>query len=283
MAITVELMNNGVSGNLSQRTAKYLVRADSDIDEDAAMLAAIDFAPTVIDNGTGLALIGVDAAIDGIYWTQNGTLAFVTVSWSMPEAGSKFRPTDSNIRGEETYDFSYQAPTGHIEFALSTTKYGTNAPEFGNRIRCRYDGPDLIVDGVDLPSGSPTDTWKFNCNKGFITPAYRDLVVSMMGGVNVKKFAGRPIGTMRLVSVQSSIVKHGSQNVSWGFQFNANRTNVTIGGITGVNIGGHDIWWALDEKNLDAVNGKIILKERAIYVQQIFPLVDMDKLNFNPR
>lgn len=283
MTISVELMNNGIGGDFSGRTARYMVRSDEDIDEDVAMVAAVEFAPAIIDNGAGLQLIAKNGAIDGIYWKADGTLAFVTVSWGLPEDGTILNPSGTTIHGEETYEFSYQAPTGHINFALATTAYGTNAPNFGNRIRCRYDGPDLVVDGIDLPAGTPTDTWRFTAPLGFITPSYRDLVVTMMGGVNVLPFADRPAGTMRLVQVQSSIVRGGSQSLSWGFQFNANRTGVTIGGISGIAIGGHDAWWALDEKSLDAVNGKIILKERAVYVQQIFPYVNMNLLNFTPR
>lgn len=292
MAFEVEPLNNGVSGGVKGRTRKYLVRGtgtDADSDEDACMQAVAGavsgVAPQVISDAAGGFLTGNDVSVDSIYWTQSGTLAVISVAYGQPEDGSLLGGSNSSAVMDAQHEFSYQAPTAHIEYALSTTSYprsGTTAPNFGNRIRVKYDGPDMVVEGIDLQAGTTTDSWTLTAPYGFIGPAYRDLVVSLMGQVNSQPFAGRPIGTMRFVQCSSTIQYRKSVRLQWGFQFSENRTGVVIGGITVANIGGHQIWWTLDDKQLDAAAKKIVLRERAVYVQTVYKTGNLNQLNFNP-
>lgn len=281
MAITIEERSRGQTGSTSDWQIAYLLTdPDGDIGEVAAAKAVADEAPPTIDDDLGAALILADVRLDDFIVTPASTYAYVTAIYGPPEEGTRLGGEETTPVTEAAYEFAYQAQSVHIYDALSTTSYGTDPPDFGNKIRCRYEGHDLIHEGIDLPGANTTNIWRMTVPNGFLTSTYEALVESMMGSVNNNTFKGRPAGTMRFVQCQSSIASIGTVQISWGFQYSPNRTGVTIGGISSISIGGHQIWWTLDEKTPDATAKKVVLEPRAVYVQTVFQSADLSLLGF---
>lgn len=284
--ITASIKQRGADGSLGRRTVRYVVigtDADSEM-TDAEALAAIagpgGAAPNEIDDGLGGLLYAKDASLDELIQTPTQTIAIVSAEYGPAEAPSQLDEGGTEPQASASYEFAYQAPSAHIFYALNTTAYGTDPPDFGNKIRCKYDGQDLVHEGIDTPAANTTNIWRLTVPKGFVTSAYESLVESLMGSVNSESFKGRPAGTMRFVQCQSSVSTGGTLNISWGFQYVPNETNKTIGGITGVDIGGHQIWWTFDERSADLTAKKVVLEPRAVYVQDIFNAADLNDLGF---
>lgn len=272
--ITVEEKHRGISGDAFNRTKEYVVigtDADAEMDEDAAIREVVSFTP---DEYFGLAR--QNAQINDFILTPSQTIAIISMQWGEVDGsgGGGIVPLPTI---EAAYEFAYQAPSAHIFHALDTRTYGTNAPDFGDKINVTPDGEHL---GLDLPAGNTTNNWRVTVPNGYVTSAYEAMVEGMMGKTNAQEFKGRPAGTMRFVQVQSSVVAGGSMSISWGFQYSPNRTGLTISGISSVDIGGHELWWTLDKKELDLTNGKIVIKPRAVYVHQVVESADFNALGF---
>lgn len=302
--ISIEEKNVGTSGSTSGWTIDYVVIATDDdaASNDEFTLAeqvAANAAPTLTDSD-GNVLILADVQLSNFHDTPAGLIGFYSASYGPPEEGTNISGLQTAPLSEAVYEFAYQAPTAHVFFALKTVSYGTNPPPFDNRIKCRYDGGDLVHDGIDLPSGTTTNVWRVNVPRGFCSGAYESLVENMMGCTNAYTFKGRPPGTMRFVSCQSSTVRAGSLSMTWGFQYSPNIGSLSVsygppfGGvvydsgiaplkiddISGVCKPGHWISWNLDEKKFDPTSKKMILKARAIYSQQVFEIADFNELGF---
>ncbi len=281
MTVTIAEKHRGTSGSSESWRVQYTVEATgadaSKTEFELAAAVAVIVPDTITDNDGGGLILG-DISIDEMYDGTEVTHAIATASYNLAQIGSKLGKANTTPLSELVYEFNYQATSEHIYFALGTRKYGTNAPELGNRIRVRYDGNDLITDGVDLPSGGTTNTWRMTVPRGYVSGLYESRVEGMIGGVNLTTFKGREPGTMRFVSVQSSVSAGASMNIAWGFQYAPNRTGLTIEGISGIEILGHEVWWSLDEKKLDTTAKKMVLQPRAIYVQQVFPAVELNDL-----
>lgn len=279
MSITVQEKHLGTSGNTTGWKYDYVITDDDGLmTEFQAATALANAAPASISDGEGGFLVLADVQLSEFRTTSTKTIAIGSASYNLPEEGSGLSTT-SHI-AEASYEFSYQAPSAHVYLALATTPYGTNAPNFGNRINCRYDGPDVVCDGLDLPAGNTTNVWRLTVPRGFVTSTYEALVEGMVGSVNSAPFKGRPAHTMRFVQVQSNVTKGASMSIAWGFQYSPNVTGLSIDGIDSIAKGGHELISRLDEKKLDPINNKLILQARAIYVHQVFPLADFNQLGF---
>ncbi len=303
MTITVQEKHEGTSGSAGGWKYDYLVTDDSGTmtEFEAANAVALE-APNPLSDGGGGILVLADINVGSFMESPSVTRAIVTASYGVPEEGSRLGRDGTSPTGgvEATYEFSYQAPSEHISLALQTLKYPSTAPSFGNRIKCRYDGPDLVCEGLDLPSGNTTNVWRLNVPRGYVTAEYEALVESMVGSVNYTTFKGRPPGTMRFVQVQSTLTRSSSMSISWGFQYSPNIGDVTVNygspignvrynsglpaqtidGLTNIKKPGHWLLWNLDEKKLDITNQKMVMQARAIYVQEVFPVADFNQLGF---
>lgn len=273
--ISVELKNRGSTGSAGGWKYEYIVigsEDDSEMTEFQAMDAVSLETPESISDTLGSAVFLSDVQLDDFITSPSRTIAFVSALYGPPDEGS---PLGGGGQPEAVYEFAYQAPSEHIYYALSTTSYGTSPPDIKNKVFIDADGQHQ---GLDLPSGNTTNVWRLTVPSGFVTSTYEALVESMVGAVNSSPFKGRPAGSMRFVQCNSSLTRGGSMTMTWGMQYSANQTGLTIGGISSINKLGHQLLWQLDDRQIS--NGKQVLVPRAVYVQTVFPTADLNQLGF---
>jgi hypothetical protein len=107
----------------------------------------------------------------------------------------------------------------------------------------------------------------------------------MMGATNSAEFKGRPIGSMRFVQCDSQVTSGNKLQITWGFQYSANKTGLTFErpgatSITGVDKKGHELIWTHDEFLPDPTSKKGIPRTRWVYVERVFETADFNSLGF---
>lgn len=188
--------------------------------------------------------------------------------------------------GSIQYEFGFQAPVARVYYSLQTIGIyhagGTwAATKFGGKIR----GQGEDEEGIDLPNPSPTNSWIYNVPNGDVSLAYQQAVESVMGHVNSTAFKGRAAGTMRFVGCSGGAQRSAAGgttkwNVRFDFQFSANRTNVSIGGITIPFIGGHHLLWDVPDTVSDVDLDTTIRKPKCIVVERVFHESNLNALGF---
>jgi hypothetical protein len=186
------------------------------------------------------------------------------------------------------YEFSFQAPSEKIYQSLETIGVydadGSLDPDFsGGAINVTNDGGEIKVEGLDLPPGTPTNTWVFKPLAATITDAYQIGVEGIMGHVNAFAFKNRQAGTMRFVTCDGGAIYSAGTIAKWqiryGFQFSAHRSNFTAGGIPVPFKGGHHLMWSYyKEEQHDPANdpvpnagkAEIIKRPKYIFVERVF-------------
>lgn len=270
--IAIEELNNARGGDAFQRDITYRVvgtDSDSEMDEDAAIQAVIGSTP---DERGGL--FRTNAQIVGFWLTPTSTIAHITMQWGELEGGGAISVPGG---ADAVYEFAYQAEQGHHYYAIATQAYGSSPPDLQNRINVSGDGETL---GLPGPACGTSNVWRLTVPSGFVTSTYEAFVEGMMGAVNSTPFKGRPAGTMRLVQVQSQAARGGGATISWGLRYSPNQTNITLHGISGVNIGGHDVWWPYEKKIEDLAAKVVKVSTKWIYVHRVCPLADLNLLGF---
>lgn len=180
------------------------------------------------------------------------------------------------------YSFNFTAASAQIYQSLSTISStragGGTAPDFDGAINVVEDAGGQRVEGLQLPVPSETFSLTYRPANATITPAYQDLVESMVGLVNSTPFKGRPAGSLMLVRAQGGATNNAGWSISFGFGFIANRTSVPVGGITVPSKDGLDLLWAYYESDTDATAKSLIKKPLAAYVERVFYRTDFNAL-----
>lgn len=284
MTVSIDEKHRGTTGSSTGWKIDYVVRATgSDSTKTEFQLAELvgDAAPSTITDSSGSLLILADVQLTEFNDTTVGPIAFYSAIYGPPEEGS---PLGTGSFGDATFDFNYQAPSVHLDYAIATRQKAsddffplTDGPEFDDAIIVRYENGRPIHEGIDTPAGNTTHTFGISVPSGAITSAYQNTVLGLMGAVNSSTFKGAAAGTVRFVQCQSQ-TSGGKTRISWGFQFSPNRTGLTIAGISGIDIGGHEIYWGLDMTTQDPESKHLRIQTAVVYVQQIFPLYDLNLL-----
>jgi len=265
MPITVDEKYIGRSGSNKDRNVTYLVRGTDD--ESVAIAQTTLVAPSIWD-GLGIQGISVSQLADDI---------FATVA----EYG-QFKKTDPPDTGSVDFEFSYSATGRHVTQSYSTsgtfTAPGITARDFEGAINVVIDDGVLRVEGVDVPAPPITHTWAYYPINAVVTPAYQDTVVGLMGAVNSAAFKGAPVGEVRFVSCQGSVRTDEDWQIRYGFSQIKNRTGLTFGKITDVDIDGHEIVWFLYGNAKTAVADNIIKRPFVAYVERVQERKDLNGL-----
>lgn len=288
--ISIEEKYRGTSGDSSRWTLGYILIADGDdseITEFAAKNAVAAHAPNTLEDVDSTFLLLNDIQIEEFHPGVSRTIVIASAIYGSPEKGSLLNPGDTTPPAsvEAITEFNYQAPSDTLYYALDTrTYFNETAAPFGlpsiqNRIRVDFLG-DHETQGISVPVGT-THSWQLTVPKGFQSPAYESIVESLIGKTNSEPFKGRPIGTMRLVNFSSTLnATSGNLHLYCGMQYSGNREDVTLAGITGVDIGGHEIWWSCDRRIIQPDVSSVTLFTLGIYVQRLWEAGDLNLLGF---
>jgi hypothetical protein len=140
--------------------------------------------------------------------------------------------------GESSFSFGTGGGMQHITQALATTAYGTNAPNVQKAIGATADG----VAGTDIH----VPVYQFNethyIPDANVDDAYKGKLFTLTGKTNSGVFRGFQVGECLFLGASGSRRGSGADwEIAFSFAASPNKTNLTIGSITGINKKGFEI------------------------------------------
>ncbi|MEN6386560.1 MAG: hypothetical protein ABFD79_15385 [Phycisphaerales bacterium] len=158
-----------------------------------------------------------------------------------------------NEKNEEKFEYSFDTGGGTQKITqtiapLQVHKYGDNAPDFQGAINV----DDNSVNGIDIivPVFNFSETRvvnKLNINTGF-----KLSIFNLVGKVNAGDWHGFSAGEVLFAGASGSkSSRFGDWEITYKFAASPNKTNITIGSITGINKKGWEYLWVRYEKSTD--------------------------------
>ncbi|MBI1370846.1 MAG: hypothetical protein GC162_19605 [Planctomycetes bacterium] len=177
--------------------------------------------------------------------------------------------------GSSSYDFDISGEALRITHSLSTTKYGTGAPDFKGAINV-VDGK---VDGVDIiqPKFSFSETHIID--DGDVDESYKNTIASLVGKVNAASFRGHAAGEVLFTGASGSKrKKKGDWEIKFSFAVSLTRTDIPIGDITVTTKDGWDYLWVYYVSDIDSTAHEPVQIPRSAYVEKVFYDADFSLL-----
>jgi hypothetical protein len=156
---------------------------------------------------------------------------------------------------------------------LSVTKYGTNAPDFKGAINVDSNS----VNGVDIivPVYSFSETRIVDNDD--VGASLKSALFNLTGKTNNAAWHGFAAGEVLFMGASGS--RHGRRGdweINFKFGASPNKTNITIGTISGISKKGWEYLWVLYEKSTD--QNCLIQVPKAVYVHQVYASGDFSAL-----
>ena len=124
--------------------------------------------------------------------------------------------------------------------------------------------------GADITVPAQMRSYKFTYEAGVVTESAMDYWEDITGMVNLITWHLRPPGEVLFLGAEGDTTEaaDGPASVTFNFAMNRNKTDQTIGSITGVDKQGHDL---IDIHTMtDVVEAVDVQKEKYIYVQRVY-------------
>jgi hypothetical protein len=219
----------------------------------------------------------------------------VTVIFNAKTPGNLDFPEASN-GGTLRTRFNFQARSKFIKNSLKsksetvTTPTGsttlTNQSSFGGLINVEHDG----VRGVHLNAPSPSFVKEYTLENTVINDAYLLKLFKLCeeGSVNSATFLGRPPGELMLSSVSGGKISDTSWQLSFGFAYAENQTNIILDPIFNFIVPskwGHDYLWTYDQeitRKLAGVLDVVTFVPTTAMVEQVWPERDLNEIFLMP-
>jgi len=272
MAITItEKPDSRTSTTGVDRTVEllYIVRGTAD---DLAAKAALEAGVPATYDGLKLKNCEVKAAFvdetnpDACIWHGTANYSRAESQRTAPETG------------DSTFSFDTGGGTQHITQSIMTmgsyAPDGETAPDFKGAIGVHNDK----VDGVDITL--PVYNWAEThyLADAVVTGAYKGTLFSLTGRVNDDTFKGLDAGECLFLGASGS--KRGDEDWEIAFRFAAspNKTNLTIGDITGINKKGWEYLWVRYADEVDGSAKALVKRPLAAYVEKVYEYGDLSQL-----
>ena len=168
-------------------------------------------------------------------------------------------------------NFRTTGGTVHITSSgAMVAKYDTGNPAAPSTTVIGQDGS-----GADITVPTQMRSYKFTYEAGIVTEAAMDYWEEITGMVNRLTWHGRPPGEVLFLGAEGDTTESadGPASVTFNFAMNRNKTNGTIGVITGVDKQGHDLI-DIHTKTV-VINAQDVQAEKFVYVQRVY-----DRLSF---
>ena len=182
--------------------------------------------------------------------------------------------------GEHMDTFETGGNSVHITQSLETiNSYGIGeetAPDNKGAIAVTDDD----VQGVDIimPEFTFTESHIFGSSQ--ISESYKRLISEMTGTVNNFWFRGHDPGEVLFLGAygQQSGYDSNEWRVTFKFSVSRNKTDLTIGEISGIAKGGWEYLWVRYQKQTDDESKTLVQKPMAVYIEKVYESSDFDYL-----
>lgn len=193
-----------------------------------------------------------------------------SVKWSMIE-----RPSI----GDSFFSFDTTGGSEHVTQSLSTVNSYAPSGETAPNYRGAIGVTDSGIEGTDITAPLYNFEERHHLAASAIDAAYKATVFSLTGGVNNAAFKGFAAGEVLFLGASGSIRTNDQWEITYKFMARPNQSGLTIGGnITGVAKDGQDLLWIRYKDEEDGTAKKLIRRPEAVYVERIYPRVDLSLL-----
>lgn len=257
MPTSVSTKFRSTSGDQNSRQIGFIVRdALSDIDAiDAVELAC----PATYDG-----LVRSDIQITEIKWPSE---------W---EATVTYERRPQAETGSIEYSFDIGVETQHIVQSKSTVNTyvapGQTARGFGGAINVT----ENEAQGIDIRVPTSVFQLSYYPTIAVVTTAYQKAVRDLCGKVNNATFRGHAAGEVMFVGCSGRSRDVTDWELTYKFEVRPNRTNITIGEMTGISCDGWDVLWCYFGYRKDTGANEIIKYPTQCNIERVY-----DRANFS--
>ena len=220
------------------------------------VLATIDQTVTVVEASEGVSLQELPLRALSLSWAGGR-------SWNLNADYARDLASTS-----EGFDLIGQSEK--LIVSSGTTAYaksGKTAEDFGGLIN---------VDPEDGPQGTDVLRPRFRTTETVIyedaqiTDAYIATLRSMFGTVNNAVFNGYAAGEVLFVGATGRRRADTRWEITFKYDIGINRTNFTIGSITGIDSKAWQYTWVLREQTEDVAAASLAFQPKAVYVEDVY-------------
>jgi len=208
---------------------------------------------------------------------QPGTVEPVHVDTDNPDSCiwtgtvnyAPWQQSDPPQTGDSQFSFDTGGGTQHITQSIQTIgKYAASGtpPDFKGAIGVTHDN----VEGVNITIPVYNFSETHYLADAVVTGAYKGTLFNLTGKVNAGAFKGFAAGEVLFLGASGSKRGEDDWEITFRFAGSPNRTNITIGDITGINKKGWEYLWVRYEDAEDAAAQTLVKKPTAAYVEKVY-------------
>ena len=191
----------------------------------------------------------------------------VSLTW---DATVRYGTRENAETGEFAYTFDTSGGTQHITQSLATVNSyapsGSTPPDFQGAIGVTRDN----VEGVDI--GVPVYNFSETHRKpdSEVTLAYRGTLFRLTGKVNDASFRGCDAGECLFLGASGSRCGEDEWEIQYRFAALPNKSNLTVGSITGIAKKGWEYLWVLYADEEDNTAKRLVKRPVAAYIEKVY-------------
>jgi hypothetical protein len=250
------------SGDNSQAELAYII---SGTDDDIVAKNSLAGAAPALHDGLVRLALQIEPVGPGMW---DGTVRYGKAENQQSQAG------------ESSFSFDTGGGSQHITQSIATvnkyTASGT-APDFKGAIGVTSDN----VEGVDIT----VPVYNF-FETHYIAPAdvddlYKGVIFNLTGKVNNAPFRGLAAGECLFLGASGSRRGRGADDpweITYRFAGSPNRTNLSIGGISGIAKKGWEYLWVRYQDAVDYVSNNLVKQPLAVYIEKVYEEGDFSTL-----
>ena len=247
--VTMQYILDGTADDL---TAKSLLLSSTPTSYDGLVRDECTLEPIFVDTVTGVGK-----------WDCR--VRYVKPEYTPPEVG------------ESSFAFDTGGGTQHTTQSITTvSRYAASgtAPDFGGAIGVTHDN----VEGVDITVPIYNFSETHYLDDSFVTSAYRGTLFNLTGKVNNGPFKGLAAGECLFLGASGA--KRGEEDweITYRFAASPNRTNISVGSITGIAKWGWEYMWVRYADEEDTGSNTLVKKPAAVYIEKVYDLANFAAL-----
>jgi hypothetical protein len=197
------------------------------------------------------------------------------------------RPVQPAAVGTKRSSFDFVPRRKYVEFAPEIAKFPSSTPTMGGCVNYQFDfttGASSRGTWLEPPPVSLTTEQSFAPATVTVNAVRALALVVQAGAVNSDSLGSGVYlpGEMMIGYCHGSQITNGVFQIVTGWCWQRNVTGETRGPVSGIAYRGHDFTWNLFEQNCDRNAILFPVKVRAVYVNQVRPMVPFSGLLVSP-